>query len=224
MNAVRQRILAVSLGVQVRFFRFQEDAVLSLYAKEALLVSAVEFAHFVRHIFKEVAVVADDDAGELRILEQSFEPFDSLEVQVIGGLIQQQDVRSLDQALDNRQTLAPTAGQSCGVGFKICETGATESFFRSERKFLLRYARSFERALDNGPASRFRSKTRNLLDKTHLRAFTYRDFSFIRFYTPEKNLEQGGLAGAVGTDQSDSLTFGHGEGDILEQRGQSISF
>jgi len=45
MNAICQRFLAVSLGVQVRFFRFQEDAVLSLYAKETLLIGAVEFDH-----------------------------------------------------------------------------------------------------------------------------------------------------------------------------------
>ena len=79
-------------------------------AQQSIRIGAIEFRHLSRDIFKKVAVVADDDTGECCVLKKRFEPFDSREVEMIGGFVQQQNVRSLNQRFDDCQTLLPASG------------------------------------------------------------------------------------------------------------------
>ena len=60
-------------------------------------------------IFEEIAVVADDYAGERSVLQQRFEPFNSGEIEMVCGLVQQQNIRLLDQSFGNRQAFFPAA-------------------------------------------------------------------------------------------------------------------
>jgi hypothetical protein len=51
--------------------------------------------------------VADHDAGERGRLEHALEPLDSRQVQMVRRLIEQQNVRFLNQTFDDGQALAP---------------------------------------------------------------------------------------------------------------------
>ena len=56
---------------------FRESAVVAVDAEQSFGIDAVQFDHVGGDIFEEIAVVADDHAGEGRFLEQIFEPRDS---------------------------------------------------------------------------------------------------------------------------------------------------
>ena len=107
-----ERVLPLSLRVEVFLLRLQKRAVVSAHAQKTVGVDAVEFDHVVGHIFEKIAIVADHDARERRVLQECFEPLDAREVQMIGRLVEQQDVRLLHEGLGNRQALAPAAGQA----------------------------------------------------------------------------------------------------------------
>jgi len=79
-------------------------------AERAVGINAVEFDHVGGDIFQKVAVVAHDYAGEGRCLEQIFEPGDSQQIEMVGGLVEQEDIGMLHQGFDNGETLLPAAG------------------------------------------------------------------------------------------------------------------
>ena len=107
-----------ALRVEILFLGFQELAVVSIDAQESVFIGAVELDHVISDILEKVAVVADDYAGERSVLQQRLEPFNSGEIEMVGGLVQQQNIRLLDQRFGNCQALFPSAGERGGGNFR----------------------------------------------------------------------------------------------------------
>ncbi len=59
--------------------------------------AAVQFEDPARHVIKEITIVGDGDHGAFVLGEVVFQPSHAFGVQVVGGFVQQQDVRSLQQ-------------------------------------------------------------------------------------------------------------------------------
>jgi len=107
VNAVGQGFLLLALRVQVIFLGLKKRAVISANAQETVFVDFVEFDHFIGDIFKEIAVMADNDAGELGAQDKCFQPVNAGEVEMVGWFIEEQNVGALHQAFGNGQALAP---------------------------------------------------------------------------------------------------------------------
>ena len=109
VHAVLQRFLSLFLGVQKFFFLHQKLTVISVHAQNAVRIHGAQFGHFCGHIFQKVPVMADDHARKAASLDFLFEPLDAGEVQMIGRLIEQQNIGNLDQRLHNGQPLTPAS-------------------------------------------------------------------------------------------------------------------
>ncbi len=72
--------------------------------------------------------MADSDGGEGGGGEELFEPFDAGEVEVVGGLVEEHDVRLDDHGLDDGEAFAPATGEGGGFGVEVGETGAASEF------------------------------------------------------------------------------------------------
>jgi len=70
--------------------------------------------------------VADDDEGLRLALQERLEPEDRFDVEVVGRLVEQQDVRLERQLARDGQPLAPAAGERIGGDPSIGEAGFTE--------------------------------------------------------------------------------------------------
>jgi hypothetical protein len=92
VNQVLQGLLPLRLGMEEFLFLLQKGAVIPVHAQQPVGIYPVEFCHIRHHILEKVAVMAYHHAGKRRLLEKIFKPLDSGEVQMIGGLIEQQDV------------------------------------------------------------------------------------------------------------------------------------
>src|SRR5258706_5190736 len=110
MNQILERFLTLGLRLQEFFFLLQKVEVAAVNTQRTIGINAIELDHIGRDILQEVAVVAHDDAGKGSLLKQVFEPCDSGEIEMVGRLVEQEDVRMLHQGLDNRETLLPAAG------------------------------------------------------------------------------------------------------------------
>src|SRR5690606_14693822 len=60
------------------------------------------------------AIVADDDHCAVVVLKKLLEPLQGLEVEVVGGLVEQQELWALDQESGEQQTHSPTATEGRG--------------------------------------------------------------------------------------------------------------
>ena len=209
MDAIRQSVLPLSLGMEIVFLGLQKLAVVSFDAQKAALVHAIEFNHSANHVFEEVAIVADRHARERRLLQERLQPLNSLEVQMIGRLVEQENVRSLNECLANCQPLAPAAGQGLGGSFEVAETGAAERLSDSRWPLPSRHCRQLERTLDGSLNCFARSELGNLRDATEPGVLAYRHCSAIRFHAAVKNFQERRFSGAVGADQANLVAFGH---------------
>ena len=167
--------------------------------------------------------MAHDYAGERRILKDGFEPLNPGKVQMVGGLIEKQNVRPLHQPLGDAEAFAPAAREISGGGFKIHETGAAKRLGGAGRPLHQGDGCSFQCFLHDGSDRLPRRKIGHLCDIAEPAALACRDIAAIRFYATLENLKQSRLTRAIGTNQADPIAFRHDEGDILEQRGDPVT-
>ena len=72
--------------------------------------------------------MADDDAGEGGGGEEFFEPLDAGQVEVVGGLVEEEDVGLLGEGEGDGEAFFPAAGVGLGDGVEVLESGAAEGF------------------------------------------------------------------------------------------------
>ena len=212
VHPIFERFLPLALRVQIHFFRFQKRAVVSVDAQIAIFVGACKLDHRGRDIFEKVAVVADHHAGEWRVLQKGFEPFDPGKIQMIGRLVEQQNVRRLHERFDNRQPLAPAAGKRRRGCIHVREPGAAQCFARCGPPGLfpgLRRGRA--RLRSRSESSRLRGKFRILRHRAQAHALPDGHIPGVRPHAAVQNCEQSRLARTVRADQADSLALGNRE-------------
>jgi hypothetical protein len=81
-------------------------------AAVALQFALVDVDDDVHHAVQEIPVVGNDDQGAGIALEPVLQPEDGVQVQVVGGLVQQQQVGGAHQGLGQVQAHAPAAGEA----------------------------------------------------------------------------------------------------------------
>ena len=199
-------------------FFSRKCAVVSVDAKKAVGINAVEFDHLGGDVLEKIAVVADDHAGEGRALKQVFEPGDSREIEMVGGLVEQQNVGMLHQSFGDGQTLAPASGEFVAWASKSSKPARPRvSAKRAPRSVPVTAARS------NAPSMTVRMVSSGrepgiLLDVAETGALAHGDFAGVGVDLAGENAEQRGFTGAVGADQADAISFGNGERNFLEER------
>ncbi len=224
VHQIGEGVLPFALGVQIFFLRFQEFGVGTLHSQETVGVHPAEFDDVAGDIFQEIAIVADHYAGKLRILQQCFEPLDSGQIQVVGGFVEQHNVRLLHQAFDNRQALLPSAGKRRGWQIGIRKAGAAQRFGSTEVMVGVRDAGALQRSFDDRTASRTLGEIRNLSNGDQAGAFAYGNITTVRLDRAAKYFEQRRFSRAIRADQADAVAFGNGERNILEQRSRAEPF
>ena len=115
VDAVFQGFLMARLGVHPLLFHFEEVGVGAGDAEDSVGIDAGEFGGFAGDVFEEIAVVGDDDAGEVGLLEKLFEPLDSGEVEVVGGLVEKKNIGGGDERFGDGEALAPASGERLRV-------------------------------------------------------------------------------------------------------------
>mmetsp|Transcript_10807 Transcript_10807/g.21519 ORF Transcript_10807/g.21519 Transcript_10807/m.21519 type:complete len:422 (-) Transcript_10807:292-1557(-) len=102
-------LLRIPLGLpslHLGRFLLQEPRVVAVVARRQPTLSV----HDLRaNLVKEFSVVAYDDHGNILIAEEVLEPLDALHVEVVGGLVEKEDVGVLQQHLAKAYSHLPTA-------------------------------------------------------------------------------------------------------------------
>ncbi len=111
LELARQRLLALALGLL-----FQREPLLLLLQPRRVVSlprdagPAIELENPLGGVVEEVAVVRDGDDGALVFLQEALEPRDRLRVEMVGRLVEQQQVGRLEQQAAQRDA-APLAAR-----------------------------------------------------------------------------------------------------------------
>ena len=125
-HAIGERLLPAGLLPERGVLPLEELAVATARLEEPAGVHGVEIEHPPGDVLQKPAVVADDQKRRGFVAQQLLEPEDSVEIEVVRGLIQEEEVRGANQRAGDRQALAPAARQRRGRHVGIGEAGAAE--------------------------------------------------------------------------------------------------
>ena len=167
----------------------------------------------------------DDDDGEPRGAQRLFEPLDAFDVEVVCRLVEQQDVGSLNDSLDEREAFAPAPAETCSDGGERCtcgavvgEASASECLAKPLLLLVGGNGSAIHRALDDLADGDLRRELRHLLDVGDGGAAAHGDLAAVRLLLVGKQREESRLAGAVGADEADAVAIVDREGEILKER------
>jgi hypothetical protein len=85
-------------------------------ALEREALAAIELEDPARHVVEEVAIVGHRDDGARVVVQEALEPRDALGVEVVGGLVEQQNVRLFQEQTAERDATPLTAGEGVDLG------------------------------------------------------------------------------------------------------------
>ncbi len=95
-------------------------------AAEVGELAAVEMKNAVDRVVEEVAVVADDQHRVRIVVEEALEPQGALEVEIVGGLVEKQDVGFVEERRRQRHP-HPPAARKAGAGRLLALFGKSEA-------------------------------------------------------------------------------------------------
>ena len=190
---------------------------------------------------EQVAVMADDDQRAAPVLEEIRQPDRRLDIEMVGWLVEQQQVGVGEQRRGQRHPHPPAAGQ--GAAGAVLLLGAEPEAGQDRRRprgrgmgfdlaeplmylgepvgigmgFQFRFERGalgigLQHGLDEGPLA----VGRFLRDGGEAAAGLDRDRAGFRRYFAQDESEQGRLSGAIAADETHALAVGNRDGGILE--------
>ena len=175
---------------------------------------------------QKAAIVGDDDHAGARLNQQVFKPLDAVKIQMIGGLVQQQNVGLLHQSLGQRNALGGTAGKlrnpRMGVEaqsvqrlfYPLLPTPTVARLNGVLQKIQVAFAQRvtvnpcdhLRQALpDSFMHGPFRGQHRLLLYQSQTYPLLQLQLPVIRLFKARQNAHQRGLASSVATNQAHPL-------------------
>ena len=164
------------------------------------------------------AVVADDDGATAEVLQRLFQGPEGVDVQVVGGLVQQNHVGPFPQHLGQMNAVALTAGQGADLFLLL---GAREVESRHVGPGVDQAVAQFDLLVAAGdllPDRFLGVELAILVDIGQLHGVTHADRAAVGCFLVADHLEQGGLAGAVGADDADDAPGRQAEAHLVDQQ------
>src|SRR5258708_6384310 len=197
----------------------QELAVSSLGLPEAVQIGAVQLEHPRGHVLQEIAIVADDEARARPLGQDAFQPENAFHVEVIGGLVHQEDIGRGSQLARDGEPLLPAPRQRVGLRARIREPGPAERLSASAGLVLLVDAvqRRPHDVVDGAAAG----EDGVLWYVADTNAAANRAGTGVGRRDAGEDLQQRRLAGAIGTDEARLVAFEQSERQTVEERPRS---
>ena len=191
-------------------------------AGEAAHQPAIQLDDAGGHLIEEAPVVRDDDGRRPRV-DDGLQRLDGLDVEMVGGLVQQQQVGLQRKGQRQRRPLVLSTRKPFGINLRVdteaVQLGPQPRLQRPVAPFVplvhqpgRRAAR--QQALEERAGRR---QHRLLLHQHDAQAVAHHCTPVIKLDAAGNDVEQAGLAGAVTANQPKPLAGGEGEGCPIQQ-------
>ena len=192
-------------------------------------------------LFEKLAVVADDQGGMRIFLQPRLEPQRAFEIEIVGRLVEQQQIGLGEQGGGERDAHAPAAGEFRHGPGKVLrgEAEPVQDFRRPRRRpvgidgveLLIDFGHFFgfgglqlrgqflpqRVGGEDGVDQRHRRRRMLLIDRADPGALGQQNFAAERNQFAGDELEQGRFADAVAADQADLAAGRNGDARLVEE-------
>ena len=190
----------------------------------------VQLKDLVAHLVEEVTVVGDHEQGDAGLGQVFLQPFDHLHVEVVRWLVEDEQVRVVEQHHRQGEAFHLAAGKVAYLLLVIrkLETGQhlheTQLIRNGLGGFPFQSAVHGSGFLDHVLDGQVRIVIRKLLQIAHTDVVGEGHGAGIHRLFPDDDLQQSGFPGSVGGNQGSLVSFLDAEGDIREQGLDPIRF
>ena len=217
-HPVAERLLVGRLPGQQLVLLLQEPAVAPAHVEEAEGERAVELDHAPRHRLEEVAVVAHRHEGLRLARQQLLEPEDAVHVEVVRGLVEEEELRLADQGARDREPLLPAAGEDPGRLLAVGEAGLPHRHRDLPVDLVLVQVVVPERLAQDGEDGRPGVEDRVLRHVADPQALARGARAGRGLLEAGQDLQECRLAGAVRAHEADVVALEDAERQALEER------
>ncbi len=180
---------------------------------------ALEGEDMGRDAVEEPAIMADDHGAARVILQRLFQRAQGIDVEIVGGFVEQQDVGPRFQHLREVNAVALAAREHADLLLLIAALEVEGAAIGAGMHRLLA-------EIDHlGPAGNFLpdgflviEAVARLIDEAELHRVAHHDRTGIRLFSTGDHAEQRGLARAVRPDDADNAARRQLEGEVLDQQ------
>ena len=171
----------------------------------------VEFEDEIAHVVEEIAVVCHHEQCLVAAREESLQPFYHLQIEVVGGLVEYEQVGFEDEHVSQCH---PFLLSSAELAHGLFEVGYLEGGqYLLGLQHSLRVALMVEARIEHGV---FRIELRTLLKACHPQVVAVDNGArFVAFLSCQDG-QKGRFSGSVLCDEPHALAFGYGERYIFE--------
>ena len=188
---------------------FEIIGVVALIGEERL---GVELDDEIADAVEEIAVVRHHEQRLVATGEKAFKPLDHFEVEVIGGLVEDEEVGVGDECVSQCYAFLLSAAE---LPHRLVEVGdfqLRENLFRLQ--YFLFVALMIETGLEHGFAL---VEPRRLNQTGHPQSVAIDHLASVSPLLAHEDGEQGGLARSILRNKAHALPFSNGEGDVFEE-------
>jgi hypothetical protein len=150
--------------------------------------------------------------------ENLLEEHDAVEIEMVGRLVEDQQVGLERQGASDRDPFSPASGERADATVERVETEPSEGASGAPVAIGLGERQGGERVEDRRLDRRLEVERRVLLDEGDARAFADRSRPRVGLFEPGDDPEQRRFSGAVRPDETDPVAGADAEGDPGEER------
>jgi len=217
-HPVPERLLVGRLPGQQLVLLLEEPAVAPAHVEEPEGEGAVELDHAPGDGLQEVAVVAHRHEGLGLAGQQLLEPQDALDVEVVRGLVEEDELRLADQRPRDREPLLPAAGEDRRRLPAVGEAGLPHRHRDLPLELVLVQVVVAERLAQDGDDRRPGVEDGVLRHVADPQALARRPDSRRGLLEAGQDLQEGGLAGPVRPHEAHVVALEDAEREALEER------
>ena len=186
--------------------------IISIIAAVGVDGAVVEFQNRIAHLVQEESVVRNHEDGLVSAVQITLQPLYHLQVQMVGRLVQHQEVGFRNQHIRQRHSLLLSAAELSHRLFQVGNVQLCENLFRLQH--LLRIILMIEARLQH---TFLRIKLRRLLQIAHLQVASVDDVSALVSLFIHQHRHERRLSRAVSRHESHFLSFSDREGNIIKK-------
>src|SRR6185437_3588528 len=173
---------------------------------------------------QEIAIVADQEERESRVLQQLFEPEDAFDIEMIGRLIEQQQIGFGYELACDGETFLPAAGEGFDRLLEVLEAHPTQKSHRA-RFALMFIERLFGEGVDDDLLNRFAGGESIFLRHiSEAKLPAHRELAFIGLLEAGDDFQQRRFSRAVGTNEASAVFIIEADGNAIEQKSPAEGF
>ncbi len=215
-NLVGDRLLLPRLGVEECLTLLDEVVVGARGAKGAARIDAADLHHVAGNCAQKSPIVGGDQVAERRRPEQPLQPDDAGQIEVVGRLIEQQQVGLAHELAGQGKPFAPAAGKMIGPLIGIAETDLRQRDRRPGFALVILDRLAGKRGQKHRADAQTGSERVVLGQVTDARAAPQGTRAGVGLLKAGQQFQERRFAGAVRSDQPQALAVVQIEGQIGE--------